>query len=58
MSINGMAEAVRITNGRAKLGLATSRSVRPRIAETGDYISSGALTHSAVVFDLSLGGSK
>ncbi len=52
-----MKEAVQITAGRAKLeasGNVTLESVR-NIAETGvDYISSGALTHSAKVFDVSL----
>ncbi len=51
-----MAEAVKMTAGRAKLeasGNVTLETVR-RIAETGvDYISVGALTHSARVFDVS-----
>jgi nicotinate-nucleotide pyrophosphorylase (carboxylating) len=51
-----MAEAVRLTAGRAKLeasGNVTLETVR-RIAETGvDFISVGALTHSAKVFDVS-----
>lgn len=51
-----MADAVRLTAGRAKLeasGNVTLSTVR-RIAETGvDFISSGALTHSAKVFDTS-----
>lgn len=51
-----MAEAVRMTGGRAKLeasGNVSLENVR-RIAETGvDYISIGALTHSAKVFDVS-----
>jgi nicotinate-nucleotide pyrophosphorylase (carboxylating) len=51
-----MAEAVKLTAGRAKLeasGNVTLETVR-RIAETGvDYISIGALTHSAKVFDVS-----
>jgi nicotinate-nucleotide pyrophosphorylase (carboxylating) len=51
-----MADAVRLTAGRAKLeasGNVTLSTVR-RIAETGvDFISSGALTHSAKVFDAS-----
>jgi nicotinate-nucleotide pyrophosphorylase (carboxylating) len=51
-----MAEAVRMTNGRARLeasGNVTLENVR-RIAETGvDFISIGALTHSAKNFDLS-----
>jgi nicotinate-nucleotide pyrophosphorylase (carboxylating) len=56
MSPETMAEAVRLTQGRAALeasGNVTLETVR-RIAETGvDYISIGALTHSAKVFDLS-----
>jgi nicotinate-nucleotide pyrophosphorylase (carboxylating) len=51
-----MTEAVKMTAGRAKLeasGNVTLETVR-RIAETGvDYISIGALTHSARVFDVS-----
>lgn len=56
MSTQMMAEAVRMINGRAKLeasGNVNMETVR-KIAETGvDYISIGALTHSAKVFDLS-----
>ena len=56
MSVEMMAEAVRLTGGRAKLeasGNVTLDTVRG-IAETGvDYISIGALTHSAKVFDVS-----
>ncbi len=56
MTLEMMAEAVRLTAGRARLeasGNVTLENVR-RIAETGvDYISSGALTHSAKVFDVS-----
>jgi nicotinate-nucleotide pyrophosphorylase (carboxylating) len=56
MSVEEMAEAVRLTNGRAKLeasGNVTLETVR-RIAETGvDFISVGALTHSAKAFDVS-----
>ena len=51
-----MAEAVCFTAGRAKLeasGNVTLETVR-KIAETGvDYISIGALTHSAKMFDVS-----
>ena len=51
-----MAEAVQLTAGRAKLeasGNVTLETVR-QIAETGvDFISVGALTHSARVFDVS-----
>jgi len=56
MTPESMAEAVRFTAGRAKLeasGNVTLNTVR-RIAETGvDFISVGALTHSAKVFDVS-----
>ena len=56
MTTEEMAEAVKLTAGRAKLeasGNVTLETVR-RIAETGvDYISVGALTHSAKVFDVS-----
>ena len=61
MSLEMLRESVLITNGRAKLeasGNVTLETVR-RIAETGvDYISSGALTHSAKVFDVSLKWTK
>jgi nicotinate-nucleotide pyrophosphorylase (carboxylating) len=56
MSIQQMTEAVKLTNGRAKLeasGNVSLETVR-KIAETGvDFISAGALTHSAKVFDVS-----
>ena len=56
MTVETMTEAVRLTAGRAKLeasGNVNLESVR-RIAETGvDYISIGALTHSAPVLDVS-----
>jgi nicotinate-nucleotide pyrophosphorylase (carboxylating) len=56
MTPDMMADAVRLTAGRAKLeasGNVTLSTIR-RIAETGvDFISSGALTHSAKVFDAS-----
>jgi len=56
MSVKMMAEAVTLTNGRAKLeasGNVSLETVR-KIAETGvDFISVGALTHSAKVFDVS-----
>ncbi|MEP6570238.1 MAG: carboxylating nicotinate-nucleotide diphosphorylase [Acidobacteriota bacterium] len=57
MSLEMMAEAVRLNNGFAKLeasGNVTLSTVR-KIAETGvDFISIGALTHSPPNFDLSL----
>ena len=56
MTPENMAEAVRLTAGRAKLeasGNVTLETAR-KIAGTGvDYISVGALTHSAKVFDVS-----
>lgn len=57
MSLTMMTEAVKLTAKRAQLeasGNVTLETVA-RIAETGvDYISVGALTHSAKVFDVSL----
>jgi nicotinate-nucleotide pyrophosphorylase (carboxylating) len=56
MTTQMMAEAVRLTAGRAKLeasGNVSLETIRA-IAETGvDFISIGALTHSARVFDVS-----
>ena len=57
MSSEQMAEAVRVTDGRATLeasgGLTIERA--REVAETGvDFISVGALTHSVKVFDLGL----
>lgn len=56
MTLETMAEAVHLTAGRARLeasGNVTLETVR-KIAETGvDYISVGALTHSAKVLDVS-----
>ncbi|MCD4532625.1 carboxylating nicotinate-nucleotide diphosphorylase [Nocardioides sp. cx-169] len=57
MSTETMAEAVRITDGRATLeasgGLTLERA--REVAETGvDFISVGALTHSVKVFDLGM----
>jgi len=57
MTIETMREAVAINGGKAKLeasGNITLQNVRS-VAETGvDFISVGALTHSAPVFDVSL----
>jgi nicotinate-nucleotide pyrophosphorylase (carboxylating) len=55
MPVQTMAEAVRLTAGRAELeatgGLTLDRA--RQVAETGvDYMSVGALTHSAVVLDI------
>ena len=57
MTDDQMAEAVQITDGHATLeasgGLTLERA--RDVAETGvDFISVGALTHSAVVFDLGM----
>jgi nicotinate-nucleotide pyrophosphorylase (carboxylating) len=57
MDVATMAEAVRLTDGRASLeasgGLTLERA--REVAETGvDFISVGALTHSVKVFDLGL----
>ena len=57
MSLTEMREAVAINDGRAQLeasGNVTLRNVR-EIAQTGvDFISVGALTHSAPALDISL----
>ncbi len=57
MSLADMREAVRLTGGKVELeasGNVTLETVRA-IAETGvDFISSGALTHSVQVFDVSM----
>ena len=57
MSCEEMAEAVKLTAGRAKLeasGNVTHDTIRA-IAETGvDIISMGALTHSVKAFDISM----
>jgi nicotinate-nucleotide pyrophosphorylase (carboxylating) len=56
MSPDMMRQAVALNNRRAKLeasGNITSENIRA-VAETGvDYISTGALTHSVIVFDVS-----
>jgi nicotinate-nucleotide pyrophosphorylase (carboxylating) len=61
MSPDMMRQAVKLNAGRAKLeasGNVTLANVR-QVAETGvDYISIGALTHSAAVFDVSFKYSK
>lgn len=61
MDLETMSRAVQLNAGRAKLeasGNVDLQNVR-KIAETGvDYISIGALTHSATVFDVSLKWAK
>ena len=57
MSVDDMKEAVRLTAGRAETecsGNVTKENVA-RLVDIGvDYISSGALTHSSPILDLSL----
>ncbi len=57
MSVDMMKEAIRIINGRAETecsGNVTKENVA-KLTDIGvDYISSGALTHSAPILDLSL----
>lgn len=57
MSVEDMKEAVRLTDGKAETecsGNVTRENVA-RLVDIGvDYISSGALTHSAPIMDLSL----
>ena len=57
MSVEDMKEAVRLTNGKAETecsGNVTKENVA-RLVDIGvDYISSGALTHSSPILDLSL----
>jgi len=57
MTVEQMKEAVAYIDGRAKTecsGNVTKENIA-KIAEAGvDYVSSGALTHSAPILDLSL----
>ncbi len=57
MSVEDMREAVRLTAGRAETecsGNVTKENITRLIDIGVDYISSGALTHSAPILDLSL----
>lgn len=57
MSIEDMREAVRLTAGRAETecsGNVTKENIEKLIGIGVDYISSGALTHSSPILDLSL----
>ncbi len=57
MSVDMMKEAVKIVNGRAETecsGNVTRENVSRLVGIGVDYISSGALTHSAPIMDLSL----
>ena len=56
MSVEEMKEAIRIIDGRAQTecsGNVTKENI-DHLTSLGDYISSGALTHSAPVLDISL----
>jgi len=57
MSVDDMKEAVKLAKGRAETecsGNVTKENIE-RLTDIGvDYISSGALTHSAPILDLSL----
>ena len=57
MSVEEMKEAIRIIDGRAQTecsGNVTKENIDPLTSLGVDYISSGALTHSAPVLDISL----
>ena len=57
MSAEDMKEAVRLTAGKAETecsGNVTKENIAKLIDIGVDYISSGALTHSAPILDLSL----
>lgn len=57
MSVEDMKEAVRLTKGRAETecsGNVTKENVAKLVDIGVDYISSGALTHSSPILDLSL----
>ena len=57
MSVEDMKEAVRLTAGRAETecsGNITKANVAKLVDIGVDYISSGALTHSSPILDLSL----
>ena len=57
MSVDDMKEAVKLCNGKAETecsGNVTKENVSNLIDIGVDYISSGALTHSSPILDLSL----
>ena len=57
MSYDMMKEAIKIIDGRAETECSGNVTLEnaPNLADLGvDYISSGALTHSAPILDLSL----
>lgn len=57
MTPEQMAEAVKLIDGRAKTecsGNVTKENIQKITAVGVDYVSSGALTHSAPILDISL----
>jgi len=57
MSVEDMKEAVKLASGKAETecsGNLTKENIERLIDIGVDYISSGALTHSAPILDLSL----
>ena len=57
MDVETMKEAVKIINGRAKTecsGNVTKENIKNIIDSGVDYVSSGALTHSAPILDISM----
>ena len=57
MTLDQMAEAVQLIDGRAETecsGNITKENIKKIIALGVDYVSSGALTHSAPILDISL----
>jgi len=57
MSVEDMKKAVKLINGRALTecsGNVTKENIKNIISTGVDYVSSGALTHSAPILDLSL----
>jgi nicotinate-nucleotide pyrophosphorylase (carboxylating) len=57
MDVATMKEAVKIINGRAKTecsGNVTKENIKNIIDSGVDYVSSGALTHSAPILDISM----
>lgn len=57
MSIEEMREAVKLINGRAETecsGNVTADNIKELVSTGVNYISSGALTHSAPILDISM----
>ena len=54
MTPEQMAEAIRLIDGRAKTECSGKENIKTITALGVDYVSSGALTHSAPILDISL----